>query len=69
MSNRLVRAEEFRWLGDKRTFIVYDQDNCDPEILASIAEAESWQTFGPDTVVEARNRGFRVTEATPPPED
>jgi hypothetical protein len=61
MSNRLVRIEENRWLGDKRTFVVHDQDNvCDPAVLEDIAEAQSWLTFGPDTSVEARNRGFRV---------
>ena len=50
MSNRLVRIEEHQWLGDKRTFIVHDQDNvCDPAVLEDIAAAESWATFGPDT--------------------
>ena len=64
MSNRLVRIEEHRWLGDKRSFVVHDQDNiCDPEVLQDIAAAESWLTFGPDTTVEARNRGYRVCKA------
>lgn len=61
MSNRLVRIEEHRWLGDKRTFLVHDQDNvCDAAVLESIAAAQSWATFGPDTSVEARNRGYKV---------
>lgn len=64
MSNRLVRIEENQWLGDKRSFVVHDQDNvCDPSVLDDIAKAESWATFGPDTSVEARNRGFRVCSA------
>lgn len=64
MSNRLVRIEEHQWLGDKRTFVVHDQDNvCDPAVLQDIAAAESWATFGPDTSVEARNRGYRVCKA------
>lgn len=64
MSNRLVRAEEFRWLGDKRSFVVHDQDNiCDPAVLQDIEQAQSWLTFGPDTSVEARNRGYRVCKA------
>lgn len=61
MSDRLVRIEEHRWLGDKRTFVVHDQDNiCDPATLEDIAAAESWLTFGPDSPVEARNRGYKV---------
>lgn len=64
MSDRLVRIEHNRWLGDKRTFVVHDQDNiCDPAVLADIADAESWLCFGPDTSVEARNRGYRVCKA------
>ena len=64
MSNRLVRIEEHQWLGDKRSFVVHDQDNiCDPAVLEDIAAAESWATFGPDTSVEARNRGYRVCKA------
>ena len=64
MSNRLVRIEEHQWLGDKRTFVVHDQDHiCDPAVLEDIAAAESWLTFGPDTSTEARNRGFRVCKA------
>lgn len=62
--SRLTRIEEHRWLGDKRNFVVHDQDNlCDPEVAADIAAAESWLTFGPDTSVEARNRGFTVCKA------
>ncbi len=64
MSNRLVRIEENRWLGDKRTFRVHDQDHiCDPAVLQDIAAAQSWATFGPDTPVEARNRGYKVCPA------
>ena len=64
MSNRLVRAEEHRWLGDKRSFVVHDQDNiCDPAVLEDIEAAESWLVFGPDSSVEARNRGYRVCKA------
>jgi len=64
MSGRLVRIEEHRWLGDKRTFVVHDQDNvCDPDVLQDIAAAQSWLTFGPDTPVEARNRGYKVCPA------
>ncbi len=64
MSNRLTRIEENQWLGDKRSFLVHDQDNvCDPAVLDDIAAAEAWATFGPDTSAEARNRGYRVCPA------
>lgn len=64
MSNRLVRAEEHRWLGDRRSFVVHDQDHiCDPSVLQDVASAQSWLLFGPDSSAEARNRGFRVCRA------
>jgi len=64
MSGRLVRIEEHRFLGDKRTFVVHDQDNiCDRAVLDDIATAQAWLTFGPDTTVEARNRGYKVCRA------
>jgi hypothetical protein len=64
MSDRLVRIEEHRWLGDKRTFVVHDQDNiCDRSVLDDVARSESWLVFGPDTPVEARNRGYKVCRA------
>ena len=64
MSNRHVRVEENRWLGDKRSYVVHDQDNvCDPAVVDDIAAGGSWLVFGPDTTAEARNRGFRVCRA------
>lgn len=58
--SRLVRFEEFRWVGDKRTQIVHDQDACDPEILEELDAAQTYLCFGPDTLPEARNRGYRA---------
>ena len=58
------RFEHFRYLGDKRTQIVYDVDETtDEETMATITEvAESGfgLGFGPDTLAEARNRGYRL---------
>ena len=55
------RFEHFRFLGDKRTQVVYDVDETtDEETMAKITElAESPFAlgFGPDTLAEARNRG------------
>lgn len=48
-------------MGDKRTQVVYDLD--DPklpqEIVDELMEAETFLAFGPDTLPEARNRGYR----------
>ncbi len=58
---RPVRFEHTRFLGDKRTQLVYDLDTCeDVEIINDIVEAEVGLCFGPDTLAEARNRGYRL---------
>lgn len=56
---RPTRFQEHRWLGDKRTQVAHDVDNCDaPEVVEELMEAGQFACFGPDTVVEARNRGY-----------
>ena len=60
--NRPTRFEDFRYLGDKRTQMVYDLDADDEETLERVAEllaSEQFAAFGPDTLAEARNRGYR----------
>ncbi len=58
---RPVRFEETRFLGDKRTQVVYDLDAVDDESVIEELVATPWcQTFGPDTLAEARNRGYRL---------
>ena len=53
--------EEFRFVGDKRTQIVYDLDSCtETEAIADLVEAAAFATFGPDALPEARNRGYRL---------
>lgn len=59
MAERPIRFEHTRWLGDKRTQVVYDVDAAPQEPIDDIVAAEAGQTFGPDTLVEARNRGYR----------
>jgi hypothetical protein len=58
------RFEEHRFLGDKRTQVVYDLDDIDsPEgesVIDELASGSFTQTFGPDTLAEARNRGYRL---------
>jgi hypothetical protein len=60
--NRPTRFEDFRYLGDKRTQVVYDLDTDDADAVEHIAEliaSEQFAAFGPDTLAEARNRGYR----------
>ena len=65
MSGRPTRFEHFRYLGDKRTQIVYDLD--DPatpaEIIDDIVKTGQGQTFGPDSIPEARNRNYKAFKA------
>gem|GEM_PF-88204 len=62
--DRLKGFEEHRYVGDKRTQVVYDIDDMDGEQSAAIGEelVASGQglCFGPDTLAEARNRGYRL---------
>ena len=58
---RPVKFEHTRYLGDKRTQLVYDLDNWDDEaIINDIVDSEVGLCFGPDTLVEARNRGYTL---------
>lgn len=61
---RPIRFEHSRFLGDKRTQLVYDLDTwTDRAVIDEIVAAEVGASFGPDTLPEARNRGY--TLATP----
>ena len=61
---RPTRFEHTRFLGDKRTQLVYDLDSWDDKaVIDEIVAAEVGLCFGPDTLAEARNRGY--TLATP----
>jgi hypothetical protein len=61
---RPVKFEHTRFLGDKRTQLVYDLDEwTDHAVIDEIVEAEAGLCFGPDTLAEARNRGYSL--ATP----
>jgi hypothetical protein len=59
MAERPLRFEHTRWLGDKRSQVVYDVDTAPQELIDDIVAAEVGLCFGPDTLVEARNRGYR----------
>jgi len=70
--DRPIRFEHNRWVGDKRTQVVHDVDAvADEEHLADLMAARAYTCFGPDSLGEARNRGYRpcrecaVTDAAP----
>ncbi len=62
---RLRRFESHRWLGLRDSMTVYDCDDEDQFAAVStraddddLVRRRMVQTFGPDTLAEARNRGF-----------
>jgi hypothetical protein len=61
--SRPSRFENFRYLGDKRTQVVYDLDLVDAAELQPVIDelmaSEAFAAFAPDTLAEARNRGYR----------
>jgi hypothetical protein len=61
---RHPKFEHSRFVGDKRTQLVYDLDSwTDMSVIDEIAAEGVGLSFGPDTLAEARNRGY--TLATP----
>jgi hypothetical protein len=60
---RPIRFEHTRVLGDKRTQLVYDLDSwTDTAVIDDIVANEVGLCFGPDTLAEARNRGYTLAE-------
>jgi hypothetical protein len=58
---RPSRFEDHRYLGDKRTQVVYDVDAWEDEaVIDELLAAETFVCFGPDTLPEAHNRGYRL---------
>lgn len=56
---RPTRFEHARFLGDKRTQLVYDLDTwTEPAVIDEIVAEGVGIQFGPDTLAEARNRGY-----------
>ena len=59
--SRPTRFEDFRYLGDKRKQVVYDLDTDDAgatEAITELLASEQFAAFSPDTLAEARNRGY-----------
>ena len=64
---RLRRFEEHRYIGTRDTMIVYDCDDdtqfeeLDNRVTGEeLLDRKLLQSFGPDSLPEARNRGFRA---------
>ena len=58
--DRPKRYADQQYIGDKRNQIVYDVDAVeDASVIDELVESEMVATFGPDSLAEARNRGYR----------
>jgi len=52
--------QDHRYVGDKRTQRVHDLDNAtDACGIDELMASGQFASFGPDTLAEARNRGYR----------
>jgi len=63
--SRPTRFEHSQYLGDKRSQRVYDLDlaDADPAVAKAVADilaSEQFAAFSPDSLAEARNRGYRA---------
>ncbi len=62
---RPIKFEHFQWVGDKRNLVVYDVDAMtDTTVIDELMTAGTYLCFGPDTLAEARNRGFKPYRGT-----
>jgi hypothetical protein len=58
---RPSRFEHQRFVGDKRSQVVYDLDEWDDQAtIDELMTAETFLCFGPDSLSEARNRGYQL---------
>jgi hypothetical protein len=69
-----VKFEHFRYVGDKRNQRVYDLDlyDSDPkvkELVDELMEAETFIGFAPQTLAEARNRGYKPHKSIRPDDE
>ena len=61
--DRPGKFEHNQFVGDKRSQVVYDVDDLGAEhahLIDELMEAETFLCFGPDTLAEARNRGYKL---------
>ncbi|MCP4437020.1 MAG: hypothetical protein GY812_16180 [Actinomycetia bacterium] len=63
MMDRPTKFEHHRYVGDKRSQVVYDIDELSDDyehLIHELMEAETFLCFGPDELPEARNRGYKL---------
>ena len=66
---RPSRFEHSRYVGDKRTQLVYDLETWeDAAAVTEFVDLGVGVCFGPDTLAEARNRGYRPHASAWPPD-
>jgi hypothetical protein len=61
---RHVRFDDFRYVGDRDAQRVYDQDGDDEltgEVVERLVATNRATAFSPDTLAEARNRGYELS--------
>ena len=63
--SRPTKFEHNRFVGDKRTQVVYDLDTAPQDLIDELITARTYLSFGPDTLVEARNRGYKPHSSVP----
>ena len=57
------KFEHHQYVGDKRTQVVYDIDATTNEAaVEELMQSEQYMSFSPDTLAEARNRGYRLAK-------
>jgi hypothetical protein len=58
--SRPTRFEHNQYVGDKRTRLVHDLDaSTDDCRIDDLLASEQFAAFGPDSLAEARNRGYQ----------
>ncbi|MGD9798052.1 MAG: hypothetical protein AB7V15_08105 [Acidimicrobiia bacterium] len=66
--SRPKQVEDRRSVGDMRNQVVHDLDRVTEACgLDDLLRAETYVSFGPDTLVEASNRGYRPCRRCGPP--
>ncbi|MFN8017666.1 MAG: hypothetical protein U0P45_06045 [Acidimicrobiales bacterium] len=63
--SRPTKFEHSKYVGDKRTQVVYDLDTAPQDLVDELMDAGTYLSFGPDTLVEARNRGYKPHASVP----
>ena len=61
--SRPTKFEHHQYVGDKRSQVVYDLDTAPQHLIDELMASGQYVCFGPDTLVEARNRCYLPHES------